>query len=251
MSEQLNPNEARLRTFKFWTVPTEHVVTRQVSELHTVQTMDPETGKTIYVEKHVQVPREFREMVDVDWVEYAPLDDQQSTKLETIVSMLKPSAKAINPTSLSHQRVHSRWRLISRAYDEWKNGCEISLDGTPIDQWDGADSVTLAVIRDRGLMRTVEEFAHAPDATIRRIALDGMAPLQARAKEWVGKKAVRDAEKGMLRQAREIAAQHEETGKRQQSEIAELRRMVETLANAKLVEARPESPAVDKNKKAA
>lgn len=75
------------------------------------------------------------------------------------------------------------WAALEPYYDAWKKNQEAPIDGTPLDAWPGLTVPQAKVLRSHNL-RSVEDFATAPDSVLTRMAIPGIRELQRRAKAF-------------------------------------------------------------------
>lgn len=92
----------------------------------------------------------------VDWVRWARVGSNGATTDEK-VDRVKKHDPAV-------------WSAIQRAYEAWKNGQDVPVDGTPLEAWPGVSRGQVATLRLLNV-RTVEELAEVNDATMDRIGL--------------------------------------------------------------------------------
>lgn len=107
----------------------------------------------------------------VDWVKYAPTSGVLNTATWATVRSMKPKddmkgdEKGIKRAFLEH-----RWSMIEKAYDAYKAGEEIPVDGTPIGSWPALTSDQAEAFRRIGI-RTIEEVANMSDSVITKVPL--------------------------------------------------------------------------------
>ncbi|WP_420959358.1 hypothetical protein [Brucella sp. IR073] len=121
--------------------------------------------------------------VPVDYVEYAPVHAVMTTRIWERVKNLRPPEFIENDDDgkkLSFMRV--RWAMIEPAYEAWKRGQELPMEGTPLAAWAGVTPEQAQAFHRAGI-RTVEEVASLTDGVISKIHLPGVRDfvVQARA----------------------------------------------------------------------
>lgn len=117
----------------------------------------------------------------VDWVTYAPIHAVQSSKVEERIDQIKPPAQFKNDREGKKMAfMRYRWAMIEKAYNAWKEGVEIPLDGTPLGVWPGINEAQANAFRAVGI-RTIEGVRDMPDGLISKVALPGVRDLQRQA----------------------------------------------------------------------
>lgn len=118
-------------------------------------------------------------------------------------------------------RIKTQWRdSWKRAYDAWKSGQELPLDGHPIKGWGVISPAQQANLLTIGI-KTVQDLAKANDEGVRRIGM-GAVDLKNRAQAWL------KAEAGPGKAAQEIASLKADN-ERQQEQIKQLAATVDEL----------------------
>lgn len=118
-------------------------------------------------------------------------------------------------------RIPASWRdKWKAAYDAWKNGQELPIDGHPIKGWGVISPAQQANLLAAGF-RSVQDLAKANDEGLRRIGM-GAVDLKNRAMAWL------KAESGPGKAAQEIAALKADN-ERQQEQIKQLASTVDEL----------------------
>lgn len=134
----------------------------------------------------------------VDWVTYAPIHAVQSSKVEERIDQIKPPAMLRNDREGKKMAfLRYRWAMIERAYNAWKEGVEIPLDGTPLGVWPGINEAQAHAFRSVGI-RTIEGVRDMPDGVVGKVALPGVRDLQRQAALFLE---ARDASAAAHRQA--------------------------------------------------
>jgi len=122
------------------------------------------------------------------WTEYEP-DHTDPAKLITHdkVEWAKKGSSNGSTTviKIRHLKLDSvLWPVLQPAYEAWKKNQEAPLDGTPLDAWPGVTTQQVKVMRDYHL-RSVEDFATAPDSTLMKMNFPGIREMQGRAKAFL------------------------------------------------------------------
>lgn len=110
--------------------------------------------------------------------------------------------------------------IIEPAYNAWKAGQEVPLDGTPLDVWAALNPAQIKIMRNFNV-RTVEDFATAPSNVIDRMNLPGLRQLQARA--------MRRLEADATAQESGVQAKYEAEIAAREAEIASLKGDMESM----------------------
>lgn len=114
----------------------------------------------------------------VEWVTYAPAHDPTGTSNKVrIKELIPPQALRNDDEGTKLNLMHLKWNQIRPAYEAWKAGIEIPVDGTPLAAWAGVSPDQADVLRARGL-KTVEALRDATDSMIAKIALPNMRALR-------------------------------------------------------------------------
>lgn len=122
----------------------------------------------------------------VDWVTYAPVHSASYTSITERVEFLRPDPAKIknDDQGLKLDLMRYRWSIIEPAYNAWKEGHEIPLEGTPLGVWPGINEAQAQAFRSAGL-KTVEHIATMPDSIMSRIPLPGVRDLKAQAQAFL------------------------------------------------------------------
>lgn len=121
----------------------------------------------------------------IDMVEYCAVGKaNMATTVATVSSLGKLQPIELAQDNPAIAMAHARWNGIKAAYDGWKNGNEIPLDGTPLAAWPGISSDQAGHLRTIGL-RTVEEIAEASDSIITKLPFPGARELRVSAQNFL------------------------------------------------------------------
>lgn len=96
------------------------------------------------------------------------------------------------------------WAAIGPAYEAWKSGQEVPVDGTPLGAWPGINETQAEAIRAIGL-RTVEDVAAMTDTIMARIRLPNARSIRDLAQRFITAKDDRAVEQALADKDREIA----------------------------------------------
>jgi hypothetical protein len=115
---------------------------------------------------------------DVDFVLVTPHGSKDQIEAE-VQDWFTRNRQQVQEGRLPHD-----WQLAyERAYDNWKAGKELPLDGTPILNWPVVSPSQIRLLQDIHIL-TVETLAVANEEAIRRLGMGGRA-LVDKAKDWL------------------------------------------------------------------
>lgn len=120
----------------------------------------------------------------VDWVTYAPAHMAMYTQVEERVEWMKPKEDMRDQRGIKTAFLNHRWSMIERAYEAWKKGHEIPLDGTALAAWPGINAAQAQALRAAGVL-TVEQVATMPDSMIQRVQLPSVRELRKQAQAYL------------------------------------------------------------------
>lgn len=111
------------------------------------------------------------------------------TKVIEWVVWTKPGSAGRDETE---QRVKdiigtAKWKIFQPAYEAWKEGSEIPLEGTPLAAWAGLTPEQAECVRRAGV-KTVEELADANERTIAAIRMPNARRYKDDAKRFIDSK---------------------------------------------------------------
>lgn len=122
---------------------------------------------------------------EVDWVTYAPAHAPLTAATTERVRHLKPSQEMLEgEPSEKLKFMMARWAAIEPAYEAWKAGHELPIDGTPLGLWPGVTSAAADVLKQYGI-RTVEEVRDLGDNQLEKIRLPNMREMRKMAKVFL------------------------------------------------------------------
>ena len=128
----------------------------------------------------------------VDWVEFAP---RGGAKYSTI------------PMAVTHVKkiTDGTWEAIEPAYNAWKAGQEMPVNGTPLAVWGGVRPEQIDFLRANDV-KTVEDLCAMTDAQLQKIGLPGLRTIRDQARAWDAAKDQRKVEQALAAKDDEIAA---------------------------------------------
>lgn len=161
------------------------------------------------------------EMQEVDWVHYAPGHSPQNTMTwERVKHMEVTDAMRGGEMTEKLKLMSARWSMIKPAYEAWKSGQELPVNGTPLAAWAGVTSEKADILRKFGI-RTVEDVAMLAESQIEKIPLPAVRDMRKAAKLFL---------EG--RGAAEIAEREAERDKEMEAMRAKMQEQEERLAAA-------------------
>ena len=120
----------------------------------------------------------------VDWVTYAPAHMPLLQSTRERVGFLDPANMKIRGDDENGAKkadfMRWRWAQIEPAYNAWKKGHELPVNGTPLAAWPGLNAAQAAVFRALGI-QSVEQIAGMNDALMGRVQLPGVREIKASA----------------------------------------------------------------------
>lgn len=136
----------------------------------------------------VEFKTEYRVGKDpVDWVLVAPSGPAyEKTRTWHRVEKLRPpvDADATTKESLSYVNMAARWEVIGPAYEAWKAGQEVPVDGTPLEAWSGVTAEQARFLKAMSV-RTVEEVRDMGDAAVSQLRFPNARQLPKLAKDYL------------------------------------------------------------------
>lgn len=138
-----------------------------------------------------------------DWVEIAPSGESfERTHTWHRINDLKPRGEVdeSRKNSLSYRAMEARWSRIEPAYDAYKKGQDIPLDGTPLAAWAGVSPEQAALLRGMGI-KTVEGVRDMGEGAVARLPFPNARKLPEMAKSFLSSvgEAAKDAELAAMR----------------------------------------------------
>lgn len=125
---------------------------------------------------------------EVDKVEYCALGGQNlATNVKSIreIKSVRPIEDPDNDLPGVFAKV--RYDSIIPAYEAWKNGQDVPLDGTPLGAWPALSAEQVNLLRGQGI-RSVEEVANMGEQIRSRVRLPNVQVLVDQAKAFISNK---------------------------------------------------------------
>ena len=146
------------------------------------------------------------ETVEVDWVTYAPSHAPLTAATTDRVRHLRPTQEMLEADPSEKLKfMLARWAAIEPAYEAWKAGHELPLDGVPLGQWPGITGPMAEELRKYGV-RTVEEVRDLTDGQIEKIRLPNMRDLRKMARAFLDNMAATAISEREVERDNEVAA---------------------------------------------
>lgn len=121
----------------------------------------------------------------IEWVEYAPVHAVMTSRIWDRVKNLMPPENIDNDDDgkkIAFMR--HRWAMIEPAYEAWKQGQDLPLNGTPLAAWAGVTAEQAQALSRMGI-RSVEEVASLTDSVMGKVPLPNVRDLIAQAKAFL------------------------------------------------------------------
>lgn len=151
----------------------------------------PAIGDFRFTTEYREDPKKPGEMMAEDWVSWIKIGDAHGSRTSEKIVRLQPNPVRNRPAAVE-------WRLIEAAYEAWKKGQEIPIDGTPIEAWPGCDQKLAEALKGRNV-RTIEQFAEVPDHYLSGIPIPDLRRRQQLARDFL------KAKEGQSQVAAELA----------------------------------------------
>lgn len=137
--------------------------------------------------------RRLVENQEVDWVHYAPAHAPLTASTWDRVRQINPELAETTPKSKEKMEyMKMKWSFIAPAYEAWKKGHEIAINGTPLGMWAGVTAEKAEVLRRYGI-RTVEEVATLAESQLEKIPLPAMRNLRREAVAFIENRGASEA----------------------------------------------------------
>jgi len=125
------------------------------------------------------------EAVEVDWVTYAPAHSPMGANTTERIRHLRPTQEIIEGENAEKTRfMLARWSAIEPAYEAWRKGHELPINGTPLAHWPGVSAAMAAELRKYNIL-TVENVRDLAETQLERIRLPNMRELRNSAKAFL------------------------------------------------------------------
>lgn len=126
-------------------------------------------------------------LVTVDWVSWVPTHAPQTMGNSERVDRLDPENIKLPDGANGGEKIaymRHMWATIQPAYQAWKEGREVPLNGTPLAAWPGVTPEQAEVFRLAGI-RSVEQVRDLTDGLRSKVRLPNVRELQELAKLYL------------------------------------------------------------------
>lgn len=123
-------------------------------------------------------------VVPIDMVDICPPGAAQRSTTPLRISEISRVIETPSPDNSAANNALARWQRIRPAFEAWKAGQEMPVNGTPLAVWPGVTPEQAEILRNNGI-KSVEDIASATDGVIGRVPLPGMRDLQANARRFL------------------------------------------------------------------
>jgi hypothetical protein len=123
----------------------------------------------------------------VDMVLIAPIGENfEKVRTWLRINEMRPPQNVddVMAASPSYQSMISRWEVVSRAYEAWKNSTDIPEDGTPLAAWSGVTAEQAQLLRRMGVL-TVENVANMSGEAVAGLPWPNARKLPQMAKDYL------------------------------------------------------------------
>lgn len=163
---------------------------------------DPETEKCDAKGYKIDASgRRLMELQPEDWVTYSPKHSPLATRTTERVRLMIPDPEKMGEDQDGEKLrfMTYRWNQIEPAYEAFKAGRDIPVNGTPLAAWSGVTPEQADVFRVAGI-RTVEEVRDLTEGQADKVRLPNMRDMRKQAKLFLentdaAKAAEREAQK--------------------------------------------------------
>ncbi|WP_064712259.1 hypothetical protein [Rhizobium bangladeshense] len=144
--------------------------------------------------------------VEVDWVTYAPAHSPMGANTTERIRHMKPTQEIMDGENAEKTRfMMARWAAIEPAYEAWKKGHELPINGTPLAHWPGVSAAMAAELRKYNIL-TVENVRDLGETQLERIRLPNMRDLRNSAKAFLDNLRSAEAAEREVERDNEVAA---------------------------------------------
>ncbi len=170
-------------------------------------------------------------------VTYSPGTEGHLTEITSKVDYLRPmvTPKGVkNPVDDPHSAVGTMkrvsWEAIKPHVDAFLSGETVKVYGVPLEEWTDVNESRRGVFQQYGI-RSVEEIVNAPESIVIR-----MSPVMPDVRRWQEKAAkyLADCAEG---KTRAVIAERDDRINTLESQLSEMREMMQQLLGAKIAEA--------------
>lgn len=123
------------------------------------------------------------ELQSEDWVTYSPSHSPIFTATTERVRTMIPDPDHMGDDQDGEKLrfMTHRWNQIEPAYEAYKKGHELPINGTPLSVWGGISPEQAEILRQHSI-RSVEEVRDLTDGQLEKVRLPNMRDLRAQAK---------------------------------------------------------------------
>ena len=142
-----------------------------------------------------------------DLVLVAPMgEDFERTQTWHYVHQINPERWPENKRGgASYQDAVAKWTVIEPAYEAWKKGTEIPLDGTPLEAWAGVTKEMAAALKKLDV-RTVEEVRDMGDGVMAKLRVPNARNLPDLARKYLEGQSASEKDAQIAEMAERMAA---------------------------------------------
>ncbi len=146
-----------------------------------------------------------------EWVEIAPSGEafERTRTWHRIKSITPP--ENMDPSrkeGLSYKVLEARWNRIAPAYEAWKRGQDIPVDGTPLAAWAGVSPEQAAHMRAMGIL-TVEGVRDMGEGAIARLPFPNARQMPKLAADFLSSKTEADKDRELADMRERMAIMEE------------------------------------------
>lgn len=122
---------------------------------------------------------------EIEWVRYTPIHAAGTSSTWERVSVMRPPEEIDEESdSKKYDFIRHRWSMIEPAYEAWKGGHDIPVNGTPLALWGGVNQEQARIFRTLGI-KTVEEVAAITDVVIQKLPFPNARALPSQARAFL------------------------------------------------------------------
>jgi len=160
--------------------------------------------------------------VATDMVEYCGIGKAQSATTVAPISHLSRVRADGDPDNPAWMAAKMRADFVRPAYEAWRKGEEMPIEGTPIGAWPALTPDQAAGLKAAGL-RTVEEMANATDTLVNKIPLPNVRGLKTLAEAFLASRDQSKVAADLAQKDREMAELREQLDEMRQIVLAQSR----------------------------
>lgn len=136
----------------------------------------------------------IKKLQEEHWVSYSPSHSPLNTVNCERIRVMVPDPERMGEDQDGEKLrfMAHRWAQIEPAFEAFKEGRDIPINGTPLSVWSGISPEQAEVLRQSSL-RTVEEVRDLTDSQLERVRLPNMRDLRQQAKLFLDNMVVAEA----------------------------------------------------------